>query len=438
MAKEIPEELKTFKEKVSGKLSSISSTTSDITSKIQELVSASTSTASAISSSYQSSNEVNQAVSKLNSAAEFMGVIKSDINSTVSSAVAKANSVLDKVNQLESLKSEIESLESKISAEKSKEEPNQSTINSLTSELNTKNSDFDKICEEGKSELAALKAMDKTVSTGSGSNGAGTGSNTDTSITGDTGTGSVLETYSTYLTNLKYGTFVKDVFTSPTTGKKMTYFLYLPDNVQNLKGLPTLVYLHGGNSHNNGMGSLTEYGLCPKIGNKQVIPQGIVILPHVSDFEGNAGKVCQNTIIELTNTIVNKYQGDKNRISLAGHSYGAIVGYKMINEHPGYFSAFVPISGWNQVTNEFKNVKVWAFHGTRDNRGGASRTTYPGACKTVEQINALGGKAKMSPLEGMGHSYVQNKVLEQKFTSPDGKQETYLEWAMRQTRATKA
>ena len=138
------------------------------------------------------------------------------------------------------------------------------------------------------------------------------------------------------------------------------------------------------------------------------------------------------------NTIVNKYQGDKNRISLAGHSYGAIVGYKMINEHPGYFSAFVPISGWNQVTNEFKNVKVWAFHGTRDNRGGASRTTYPGACKAVDQINAMGGKAKMSPLEGMGHSHVQNKVLEQKFTSPDGKQENYVDWAMRQTKAKKA
>ena len=44
MAKEIKEELKTFKEKLNGKLSSISSSTGEIVSKINSLAQESTST----------------------------------------------------------------------------------------------------------------------------------------------------------------------------------------------------------------------------------------------------------------------------------------------------------------------------------------------------------------------------------------------------------
>ena len=429
MAKEIPSELKEFKEKLSGKLSSISSTTSEITSKISDLATASTAAASAVSSNYQSSTEVNAAVSKLNSAAEFMNIIKSDITSTVNSAVTKANSVIEKVNKLETILNEISAQEAKRNAEKGKKEPNQSVINSANSEITKKEAEFDEVCEEAKSELAALKSLDKTVSTGSTSV-AGTGTDTSVDTTVEAGTESTLSTYTGYLQKLAYGTFTKNTFNS--SYGKIDYYLYLPDNAQNTPGLPVMLWLHGGSPYNTGMGSLTGYGLCPQIQNKEVTPNGIVILPHIKDFEGSSGANYRKAVVELTKSVVNTYKADTKRVSIAGASYGAITGYTIINENPGMFSAFVPISGWNKVTDEFKNVKVWAFHGARDNNG--NRTTYKGAVNALAQINSMGGQATMTAFENMWHSNVQTKALKVN-KSPDGKNENYLDWAMSQVRS---
>ena len=434
MAKEIPSELKEFKEKLNGKLSTISSTTGTITSKISALASASTSAASAIASNYQSSTEVNAAVSKLSSAAEFMNIIQSDITSTVNSAVSKANTVISKVNELEKILSDIEVQENRIATEKKKEEPNNSTIsdaNSKISELNTK---FDTTVEEAKSELSALKALDKTISKGSNNTPGTTGTGTDTNKSEEEGGGSVLQTYTDYLNKLKYGQLIKDTYNS--SAGKITYYLYVPDGAEKISGLPVMLYLHGGSAHGTGMGSLTGYGLYKYIASKQVNPQGIVILPHITDFESTQGKQCKQATLEITNYKVKKYNANPKKVSIAGHSYGAIMGYQLISENPGMFSALAAISGWDKVSSDCKNVKVWAFHGTKDGgHGPGSRTTYKGAQSAVNQINSMGGQATLTSLNGMGHSHCQDKVLEQTFTSPDGKNETYLDWIMRQTRA---
>ena len=103
MAKEIPEELKTFKEKVNGKLGSMSSGTNTIVSKINDLVNQTNSTKAEVAANYQSSTEVNQATSKLGSTSEFMSSMASDISSTISGAIGKATSVIEKVNKLETI-----------------------------------------------------------------------------------------------------------------------------------------------------------------------------------------------------------------------------------------------------------------------------------------------------------------------------------------------
>ena len=427
MAKEIPEELKTFKEKVNGKLGSMSSGTNTIVSKINELVSQTNSTKNEVAANYQSSTEVNQATSKLGSTSEFMTSMATDISSTISGAIGKATSVIDKVNKLETILNEIAAQESIISKERAKEEPNTSTISAANNKKAEKEKEFDTTCEEAKSELSALKSMDKSASVESGSS-SGSGVSTDTST--DTSSQSTLSTYTGYLQKLAYGTFTKNTYDSKYG--KLTYYLYLPDKAESTTGLPVMLWLHGGKTYGTGMGSLTGYGLCPQIEKREVTPNGIVVLPHIVDFEGASGANYRKAVVELTNYIVDKYKADKKRVSIAGASYGAITGYTIINENPGMFSAFVPISGWNKVTEEFKNVKVWAFHGARDNNG--NRTTYKGAVSALEQIKSMGGQATMTAFENMWHSNVQSKALTVN-QSPDGKSENYLDWAMSQVRS---
>ena len=430
MAKEIKEELKTFKEKLDGKLSSITSSTGEIVSKINSLAQESTSTKSLVEANYQSSTGVNQAASKLASTAEFLGVISSDITSTVNGAVSKANSIIADVNKLESLLTEMESIQARINSESSKEKPNSGVISSERAKLSAKESEFDETQNKAITELTALKGMDKTVNV-SGNNSSGSGTTPKEEKSEDTTSNeSTLDTYSGYLKKLAYGTFTRQVFNS--SYGKIDYYLYLPDKAESTPGLPVMLWLHGGSAHNTGMGSLTGYGLCPQIQNRQVTPNGIVILPHVKDFEGASGANARKAVVELTKSVVNKYKADTKRVSIAGASYGAITGYTIINENPGMFSAFVPISGWNKVTNEFKNVKVWAFHGARDNNG--NRTTYKGALQALEQIKSMGGQATMTAFENMWHSNVQTKALTVN-KSPDGKNENYLDWAMSQRRA---
>ncbi len=431
MAKEIPSELKTFKEKLNGKLSSISSGASQIVSKINDLVNVVNTTKSDVSANYQSSTDVNAAVTKLANTSEIMTVMSNDINSTVTGAVVKANSILEKVNKLESLISDIERQEAIISRESAKEEPDSGALSSARSKKAELEKEFDNVVKEAQTALSELKAMDKQVETSKASgaaNGAGTNTGSDTS---GTQAGSVLNTYTEYLQNLKYGTFTKQSYNSSVG--KINYWIYVPDGAEKISGLPVMIYMHGGSGHGNG-GNWISQGLGAKIQKREVTPQGIVICPLMTDFEGDAGKRCRRALIELTNATVQRYNCDKRRISVSGHSYGAITGYTLIKENPGYFAAFSPMSGWNDVNSDLKNVKVWAFHGDQDNRGGGSRTTYPGAVKAIQQINSIGGKAKLTTFKGMGHGNVQNKASVERFTSPDGRQETFLEWAFRQVR----
>lgn len=230
------------------------------------------------------------------------------------------------------------------------------------------------------------------------------------------------------LKTLTYGSFTEQRFVA-SNGAVIDYYIYLPKYETEVDNLPVMIYMHGGSAHGNGKSGLLSHGLSKAVATKQVTPSGIVIIPYIRNFEGDNIQV---GIRELADNVVSTYNADPNRISISGHSYGAITAYRAVNANPGYFSAVVPISGWDKVTEAFNGVKVWAFHGSEDNRGGGSHTTYPGALNAVSQINAIGGTALMHTFQGAGHGWVQDYTYEQTYESPDGKEESVLEWAFRQ------
>ena len=227
--------------------------------------------------------------------------------------------------------------------------------------------------------------------------------------------------------SLGYGSFGWQSFKA-SNGVKIDYLLYLPDQVP--EGLPVMFYMHGGSAHGNGTGGMTSHGLTKFINEKSVTPQGIVICPHIRNFEGDNIQVC---LRELADDVVNRYHADPDRVSASGHSYGAITAYRMVQANPGYFSAIVPISGWGKITDTFRDTPVWAFHGDRDDRG-YGQTTYHGAVDAVNQINKIGGTALMHTFQGAGHGYVQDYTYSDEYDSPDGKHESVLDWIFRQRR----
>ena len=415
MAKEIPQELKEFKEKVSPGIGKMRSVIESITSKIEELDAAVKATSTNVSSAYQSSTDVNQAIAKLQNTSEIITNMKNDIKSVFDKAISMAETIIESVTKLETLLEKIEECESTIATENAKKEgANLSLLSKAREELKKAEQDFDKIKEEAIATLNDLRGMDKEVT-----------------VEKEAAGGSTLATYTQYLQNLKYGTFELHRFTA-SNGVSMRYYLYIPDYGTGsvVEGLPVFMYLHGGGQQTGvGFHSCQGSGLTKALLNKEVTPSGIVVCPHIENFDK---EYTFQALKELSDYVVETYKADKDHVSVGGHSWGAITAYNLVNRNPGYYSACVPISGMNEVTNGFKDVKVWAFHGTEDRRA-TSRTDYGRACKAIDEINFVGGDATMTALKGKGHS-IAVEVVEGTYTSPDGKEENPIEWAFSQSR----
>ena len=133
-------------------------------------------------------------------------------------------------------------------------------------------------------------------------------------------------------------------------------------------------------------------------------------------------------IIEATNAIVQEYHADSNKISLSGHSDGAIGAYHLAVNNPNYFSCIVPISGYAVQANCQKiagsNTKVWAFHGAKD-----TSVKENGTIKTIQQSN---GDAYLTSFPSAGHC-IQNDIFNTEYEYKDGNKYNPLDWAFEQT-----
>ncbi len=239
--------------------------------------------------------------------------------------------------------------------------------------------------------------------------------------------GSSSLTFTSALGTPSYGTFEPQSFTA-SNGTTIQYYLYRPsyNGTTDVSGLPVIMYMHGSGSKLN-MTTVLTHGLSLELKNRTVNPSGICIIPLIDSF----GKKTEPVLKELTDYVVETYHADPNRISISGHSSGGMMTYRMINSYPNYYAAAIPISGFTDITDAFKTVRVWAFNGALD-RG--QLTSNAGAAAAVNKINSIGGDATLYTYQGSGHARVQDYTYQREFTSPDGDVTTPLEWAFRQVK----
>ncbi len=234
--------------------------------------------------------------------------------------------------------------------------------------------------------------------------------------------------YKNHLDDLKYGTYEKKVFTA-SNGTKIEYYVYIPDYGREVTGLPVHVYLHGSGETGSG---INNQSLPKLINNQSVTPEGIVISVQAKTqkdyFNGNY----EDAIVELAETISKENNGDSNKISLSGHSMGAIAGYRVIARHPDTFSAFVPVSGVpsNLDTLADSGTKVWFFHGSND-----SNCDYNLSVSAYNKLKNAGADVDFYVFKGKGHG-IQNQTYSEEYTNSAGETINPLTWAFDQTRET--
>lgn len=404
---EISAELKTFKSTVEPSIGDMNSKCSDLSSKIQDVSSYAKTAQSEFSNSYNSQNK-QSVLGRFDKLQTIYSKIAASLEGDLKGMLSEAQALIDAVTELENINKEIETQQGIVNSNSGTEDAQVSRRNAAKEIINKKNEEFNTKHEDAKTKLEALKAKDASIS--------------------------FVEEFSPNNSdidpdNLQYGTFELKKFTA-SNGLTIEYWLYVPDyGVDDVEGLPAMLYMHGGSTHQNvSAQDAIKYGLSSKIANKEITPSGIVIIPAVTDFTDKG----VTALKELTDSVVEETNADTNRISVSGHSYGGITAYKLVNKYPDYWSACVPISGAEKVTDAFRDVKVWSFNGSYET--GSSYTSVYSGQRAVDEINNLGGQASITILK-TGHAGTNKDTYGGTYLSPDGIDENPLDWIFRQERA---
>lgn len=399
----IPQELLTFKTNVESNLDGMNTACTKLIEKVKELMEANKTAKTGVDSYYNSSNK-DTIVSKFSKLNTISGKISTSLTSDLQKMLTDSKTLLDKIKELEDINKIIEEQQTIINNEKGEDDASLERKRNATLEISNKESEFSSKKMEAETLYNNLKSMDESLSFVE-----------EFTITD----------YEKLLSQLQGGTFEKKSYKA-SNGVTINYYVYIPDYGQDVEGLPIHIYMHGSGETGNGV---LDCALPKMLKEKTITPTGIVICPQASTTHDFYDADYQNAIVELTKKVAEEQNADLDRVSLSGHSMGAIAEYSMIARHPNFFSAFVPISGRGSISEGLKNVKIWAFHGDQD-----SNVSYSETKNIISQLKKAGKNANLHTFVGKGHGNVQNYTFEQEYEDSDGEMINPLEWAFKQTK----
>ena len=201
------------------------------------------------------------------------------------------------------------------------------------------------------------------------------------------------------------------IFNDEISGYSLPYCLIPPENYDENKKYPVLLYLHGAGergsdnqSHlKNMIDKMYKY-------NGRLMNEAIVICPqcpagdwwNINTRNKNAPTGALGAAMNLLFSIQNTYSCDENRIYVMGLSMGGFATWTLLQEYPDLFAAGVPICGWGnpQKAPILAKIPIWIYHGTND------RTVSIESSEAMyDAITSCGGnKIIFTRLEGFDHN----------------------------------
>lgn len=186
-----------------------------------------------------------------------------------------------------------------------------------------------------------------------------------------------------YLKRLKAGDdvishkkgFLRRAYFSKKYNELYPYSIYIPDNYEENKKFPLLVYLHGSGDDDRVLFKTT---LIPK--------ENFIVLAPGGRGTSNcfAGIAPQTDIAESISDVIENFSIDTTKIILSGFSMGGYGVYRTFYEYPQKYMALAVISGhpalarnWTDNPDEinfledknlinFTNIPIFIFHSTDD------------------------------------------------------------------------
>lgn len=180
------------------------------------------------------------------------------------------------------------------------------------------------------------------------------------------------------------------------TYKKLTYAISVPDNFDESKKYPAVIFLHGSGTR----------GTDPNIllGNsyfKLTAELGYNAVSFAPQCYTDSWFDIHEQLIDFAEFVSCCTFVDSDRLSLMGASMGGYATWQLAISRPSLFSAIVPICGGGTYWNAYRlcSMGVWAVHGAEDD------AVFPEeSVKMVRAIENAGGHPRLTILDGVGHN----------------------------------
>jgi predicted peptidase len=176
------------------------------------------------------------------------------------------------------------------------------------------------------------------------------------------------------------------------------FAVFVPRDYSAGKKYPAIVFLHGFFESGRDAKRCLSAGLGPVIANDPERWPFISIFPQTMGSWRGASN--ERLVMACLDDVEANYAVDRDRVILAGLSYGGRGTWEIGAKHRDRFAALVPMSGdaVYEAAGKLKDMPVWAFHYSGDPFMPAS-----GSERMVEKIREAGGKAKLTEFNSIGH-----------------------------------
>lgn len=406
----ISAELTKFKSSVDGHLGDMSNNCNDLVTNLKKVSNDSSNFRNQLSTYYKSANSAT-VLATFDSSKEGFLKISTSLSDNLSPIISGASELIEKITELEDINKKIEEQETIVRNNSGDTDEEKSKRNSANSEINTLNEKFDKLHDEAKNKLNELKSKDATIDISD-----------------------IIKANSAEVDGIKVegGTLQPASYTAKN-GIVVNYYIYIPNVVeQTTEKLPMLLYFHGiqdtidkntknGNKYGGGLAGLIQKGV--------IEPKGICIFPQATGGTPDQAFVNKNyeeAVLELTDRVAETYNGDTNRLSVAGHSNGGAAVVHIVNNFPGKFSACAPICCPANTKEGMLKTNIYAFAGQNDD------PKNKGCTGMAVHVRNAGGIGLARTYYGRGHD-IQTSVFEDDQVDENGNKVKLIDWLMSQT-----
>ncbi len=181
-----------------------------------------------------------------------------------------------------------------------------------------------------------------------------------------------------------------------STGERVDYLFYEPQQASDGEVLPLLLFLHGGGESGDGLEKVKTHGPPREIEEGREFPM-FVVSPLNPDAKGFWD---EDRLSRFLDALQEKVEFDKARVYLAGMSRGGYGAYRLAMENPDRFAAMIVLCGAapSPYANWLGDLPVWMIHGEKDKSIPVAESV-----RMEKAIREVGGNVRLTLYPEAGH-----------------------------------